>query len=163
MATLGTRVIVHNKPGNNLSWGHNGTLGWCIGPYLYHYRCMQCYIPTTGIVRITDTLQYIPKVFAFPKATTGDYLRQEIGYIIANIKNPSKTIPFLSYGDVKQINQPDCLHFTKKHSSFPHIHYTLPTMLPKSQNKKIQPPEITSIPEPALRVELVSQSPWVKP
>ena len=30
---------------------------------------MQCYISATGIVRITDILQYIPKSFAFPKKT----------------------------------------------------------------------------------------------
>ena len=58
---------------------------------------MQCYIPATGIVRITDTLQYIPKAFVFPKTTTEDYLQQAIGDIIAIMKNPPKTLPFLSY------------------------------------------------------------------
>ena len=77
-----TRVIVHNKPVNRTSWGHHVTPGCYIGPSLDHYRCMQCYMPETGIVRITYTLQYILKVFAFLKTTTEYYLQQAIGYII---------------------------------------------------------------------------------
>ena len=40
VAPSGTRVIVHYKPGNCTSWGHNGTKGWYIGTSLDHYRCM---------------------------------------------------------------------------------------------------------------------------
>ena len=86
MAPPGTRVIVHDKHGNCTSWGHHGTKGWYIGPSLDDYRCMHCYMPATGIVQITDILQYIPKAFAFPKTTTEDYLQQAIGKIIAIIK-----------------------------------------------------------------------------
>ena len=74
MAPPGTRVIVHENPGNRTSWGYNSTTGWYIGPSLDHYRYMQCYMPITGVVRIIDALQYIPKAFAFPKRTTEDYL-----------------------------------------------------------------------------------------
>ena len=74
MAPPGTRVVVHENPDNSMSWGYNGTQGWYIGPPLDHYRYIQCYIPKTGIVNITDTLQYIPKVFYFSKTTTEDYL-----------------------------------------------------------------------------------------
>ena len=56
-----TRMIVNRKPDNRTSWGHHGTKGWYIGPSLDNYKCMQCYMPITGIVKITDTLQYIPK------------------------------------------------------------------------------------------------------
>ena len=63
MTPPGTRVIVHDKPGNRTSWGHHGTMSWYIGESLYPYRCMQYYITATGIVQITDTLQYIPKEF----------------------------------------------------------------------------------------------------
>ena len=61
MEPPGTRVVVHDKPANCTSWGHHGTLGWYIGTSLEHLRCMEFYIPETGIVHITDTLQYIPK------------------------------------------------------------------------------------------------------
>ena len=62
-----TRVVVHDKPVNRISCGRHVTLGWYIGPCLDHYRCMHCYMPATVILRITDTLRYIPKVFSFPK------------------------------------------------------------------------------------------------
>ena len=70
MAPPGTCVIVHDKPVKRTLWGHHDTPGWYISPSLDHYLCMQCYMPTTGIVIITDTLQYIRKEFAFPKTTT---------------------------------------------------------------------------------------------
>ena len=70
MAPPGTHVIVHDKPSNQTPWVHHGTTGWYIGKSLDHYICMQCYMPATGIVRIADTLQYIPKKFAFPTTTT---------------------------------------------------------------------------------------------
>ena len=43
---------------------------------------MKCYMPKTGIVLITDTLQYIPKAFDFPKTTTEYDLQHAIVYII---------------------------------------------------------------------------------
>ena len=60
---------------------------------------MQCYMPAAGILHITDTLQYIPKVFTFLKTNTEYYLQQEIGDIIAIIQYPPKTLNYLSYGD----------------------------------------------------------------
>ena len=74
-----TRMIVRDKPSNRTPWGNYGTPGWYIGPSLNHYRCMQCYMPATFIVRIIDTLQYILKAFDLPKTSTEDYLQQSIG------------------------------------------------------------------------------------
>ena len=45
-------------------------------------------MPTTGIVRITDKLQYIPKVFAFLKTTTEGYLQKSVGDIIEFMIDP---------------------------------------------------------------------------
>ena len=103
MAPPGTCMIVHNKPGKSTPWGHYVTLGWYIGPSLDHYRCMQCYMTKTGIVIITYTLQYIPKSFYFPKTTTEDYLQQKVGDIIAILKDPTKTLPYLSYGNATKM------------------------------------------------------------
>ena len=84
-------------------------------------------MPTTVIVRITDTLQYIPKAFTFLKTITEDYLQQEIGDVIEIMKDPPKTLPFFPYGDAKKCNQSDCPHFAKKHSSTPHTNFTITT------------------------------------
>ena len=53
----------------------------------------------TVYVRYIDTLQFIPATFKFPETTTEDYLRQSVGDILALLKDPPKTLPFLSYGD----------------------------------------------------------------
>ena len=80
---------------------------------------MKCYMPATGIVKIIDTLQYIPKEFTFQITTTEDYLQQEIGYIIAIMKYPLKRLTFLYYGNEKKHNQAYLPHFEKKHISAP--------------------------------------------
>ena len=53
--TPGTFVIVHEKIGDCTSWVHHGTPRWYVGPSLDHYICIQRYMPTTGIISITDT------------------------------------------------------------------------------------------------------------
>ena len=128
MASPGTYLVVHDKPGTQKSWGHHGTPNWYIDLSLDHYGFMQCYMPTTGIVRITDTLQYIPKTFTFPKTTTEDYLQQAIGDIIATMKNPPKTLLFLLYGDAtKNCYQSDFPHLAQKHIPTTLTNFTLAT------------------------------------
>ena len=114
-------------------------------------------MPATGTLRITDTLQYIPKSFAFPKTTTEDYLQQFIGDIIAIMKGPSKKILFFSYGDATKnaINQID--HIFHRSTSQPRLQILpLPPMLPQPQSENLQLQNIPSIPVPYLRVEPVS-------
>ena len=60
---------------------------------------MKCYMPATGSVRYTDTLQFISATFKFPKTTTEGYLREYIGDILALLKYPPKTLHFLAYDD----------------------------------------------------------------
>ena len=158
MAPLGTRVIVHEKPENRTSWGHNGTPGWYIHLYLDHYRCMQCYMTATGIVRINDTLQYTPREFSLSKTTTEEYLQQDIGDIIAIEKNPPKTIPLLSYGNATEnmINQiAQILHISASKPRFKIL--PLPSLLTQTQNENFQDQNISRIPVAAPRVEPVSQ------
>ena len=112
----------------------------------------------TGIVRITDKLKYTPKASASPKTTTEDYLQQEIGYIIEIMKDNLKTLPFLSYGDATKNSINHIAHSLQRSAAHPCIQMLpLPLMIPQSHNENIQPPEITSIPAPHPRVELVSQ------
>ena len=161
MVPLGTRMILHDKPGNRKSWGHHGTPVWYIGPSLDHCRCMQCYMPATGIVRITDTLQYIPNNFAFPTTTTKYYLHQAIGEIITIMKYPPKTLPLLSYGDAKQIinHIVHILHTTSQ----PRLQILpLPPLLPQTQSENLQVQNIPSMPVPALMMEPFLQTPRVQ-
>ena len=78
-------------------------------------------MPATGIIIITYTLKYIPKAFAFPKTTTEDCLQRAIEDIIAIMKDPPKTLPYLSYFMQKKCNQLYFPHFVNNHRSAPHI------------------------------------------
>ena len=59
----GSKLIVHNKSGNRLSWSFHGDDAWSNGPASEHYyRCIKCYIPKTRATHITDTFSIIPTV-----------------------------------------------------------------------------------------------------
>ena len=90
-----TRVVVYGKPGNRTPWGHHGTPGWYIGPYLDYCICIKFYIPETVIVTITDTLQYTQKQITFNTTTNEDYLQKSIGDILAITQDPKRH--FLAY------------------------------------------------------------------
>ena len=83
LAPPGTRVLAHEKPQQRKTWAPHGVDGWYIGPALEHYRCITCYIPSTGKERIVDTVQWFPHVVPIPAASTDDYLRQAAADIIA--------------------------------------------------------------------------------
>ena len=151
-------MIVHEKTDNRTSWGYHVTLGWYIGPSLENYRCMQCYMPATSIVRITYTLRCILKGISFQKTTTEDYLHKAIEDIISIMKDSPKTLPFLSYGGATKnlINQ--ISHIFQKITFQPRLQILpLPLMLPQTQSENIQHQNIPSIPVPAPRVKPISQ------
>ena len=56
---------------------------------------MQCYMHATGILPITDTLQYTPNKFNLPKTTTEYDIQQEIVEIIEIIQYLPNTLPLL--------------------------------------------------------------------
>jgi hypothetical protein len=88
LAPPGTRVVIHEKVDNRLSWATHSTDGWYIGPSMHHYRCVQCLVPNTSRVWDVDTLTFFPHSIPFPKTTTEEYLRQSVGDILELISHP---------------------------------------------------------------------------
>ena len=124
---------------------------------------MQCYMPTTGIVIITDTFEYFPKEFYFPKTTTKIIYSRPLETQLQLRKTPPKKITLLSYGYATKnaINQ--IFHILHRNTYQPHLQILpLPPMLPQTQSENLQLQNIPSIPVPALMVELVSQPPIVQ-
>ena len=121
MGPPGTRVVVHDKPNQRASWEHHGTPDWYIGPSLEHYCTMKCYMPATGSVRYTDTLQLVPATFKFPETTTEDYLRQSIGDILALLKDPPKKFTFLAYGDATKNAVTKIAHLLQRSAPQPRL------------------------------------------
>jgi hypothetical protein len=99
LAPPGTKVLVHVKPDQRPSWSYHGEEGWYVGPSMEHYRCMKCYIPTSGRERDIDTIKCFPKNIRFPNISTADYLKQAATDIIALLMKPSSNLPYLEYGD----------------------------------------------------------------
>jgi hypothetical protein len=99
LAPPGTKVLVHLKPDQRPSWAYPGEEGWYVGPLMYHYRCVQCFMPTTSKVRDVDTVEFFPETIPFPSISTEDYLKQAAGDILTILRNPPAALPSLSYGD----------------------------------------------------------------
>ena len=72
MAPPGTKVVVHEKPNNWLSWAGHGTEAWYIGPSLEHYRCFKCYMSVTFRERYIDTVDFFLTTTPFPRVSTYD-------------------------------------------------------------------------------------------
>ena len=99
LSPLGTRTTVHLKPNKLKSWGVHGVDAWYIGPSMDHYQCVKCFIPETGTIRDTDTVELFPQQVPFPQVSNETFLRQAASDIIAILQAPTPTIPSLTYGD----------------------------------------------------------------
>jgi hypothetical protein len=62
LAPMGTKVLVHLKPDQRPSWAYHGIEGWYVGPSMEHYRCVKCYITSSGRERDVDTLEFFQKI-----------------------------------------------------------------------------------------------------
>ena len=50
IAPTGTKLVVHSKPDQRLTWDFNGESGCYIGTSMEHYRCVKCCYPQTNQV-----------------------------------------------------------------------------------------------------------------
>ena len=90
---VGTKLISHLKSDKRAIWAYHGEEGWYNGPLLEHYRCIECFPPSTGKTRDTDTVDFFPKEIPFPKTMTEDYLIQATSEILALFQEPPKSFP----------------------------------------------------------------------
>ena len=100
LAPPGTKVVLHKKPDNRASWQYHGVEAWYVGPSLDHYRCFKCFVPSTGTVIDTDTVQLIPHLTPIPAFNDADAIKQAISDIIYLLKHSKETnIPKFWKGD----------------------------------------------------------------
>ena len=57
----GTRAVVLDPANIRTTWATHGTEGYYVGPALNHYRCFTFSMPQTRSLRISDTVQWLPK------------------------------------------------------------------------------------------------------
>ena len=100
MVPPGTKVIVHKKPSNRLSWGYHGVEGWYVGPTLDHYRCLKRNIPKMHSTIIADIVAFIPTNILFPNADQNTFLQQTVAELLHLLKHKNNLkIPTIIYGD----------------------------------------------------------------
>ena len=96
IAPAGCKVMVHNRRGDRASWADRGTAGFFIDRAPHHYRNYKCYIPSTGGIRISNTVQFFPEPHQLPHSTSWDKLHLAIKDLTTILKNPIPSSPFPS-------------------------------------------------------------------
>eukprot|EP00957_Ditylum_brightwellii_P075853 5764908-Ditylum_brightwellii.AAC.1 len=65
-----------------------------------NYRCIKCYIPSTGATVDTDTLELLRHNFPIPKLDDKDTLHQALADVVHLLQHPQKTnLPTFYKGD----------------------------------------------------------------
>ena len=72
LAPQGTKVVLHVKPSQRLSWDPHGTTVWYLGPALEHYRCYRVFVNKSKAERVTDTIELFPQKVPMPYTTPTD-------------------------------------------------------------------------------------------
>ena len=78
IAPLGTHVIMHQKPGQRLTWAPSGIDGWYVGPDFERYRCYTCISWRTSKVVHPDTVAWFPHQVPMPTSSTTEILSQVV-------------------------------------------------------------------------------------
>ena len=109
------------------------------------------------------SLKVYSKEFSSPKTTSEDYLQQSIWDTILILKDPPKTLTFVSYGYATKNAINKISHISQISTSHPCLQIvSLSLMLPPIQNENIQHQNTISTTAPTLRVDPVSQAPRVQ-
>eukprot|EP00957_Ditylum_brightwellii_P163196 12426773-Ditylum_brightwellii.AAC.1 len=65
-----------------------------------HYRCIKCYIPSTGATVDTDILELLGHDFPIPKLDDKDTLHHTLANVVHFLQHPQKTnLPTFYKGD----------------------------------------------------------------
>ena len=78
LAPPGTRLAMHVKPYDRVSWDPRAKIAYYVGPAEKHYRCITCYNPLTRKELITDTVTFLEDKIKVPKITAEDYIMQSL-------------------------------------------------------------------------------------
>ena len=97
MAPPGTIVVIHNRPNDCASWEPHGEYGWYILSAIEHCRCHKVYIPKTRAERISDTVEFPPKIFSMPQMSFIDSTYHAAKDLIYALQNPAPASPLVKF------------------------------------------------------------------
>ena len=93
IAPPGTEMLMYVRPENRKSFGHNANKAWYVGPCMKHYRTFKGIVPSTGKVRMTDTVKMKHHAIAIPKLTPADRILEATRQLDRAIKQLPKEGP----------------------------------------------------------------------
>jgi hypothetical protein len=93
LALLGTKVIIHEKPSERRSWAPHGLDGWYVGHALEHYRCYKIFVAATAATRVSDTVEFFPRVCQMPRTSFADAAKQAARDLIHALLHPKPAAP----------------------------------------------------------------------
>jgi hypothetical protein len=70
IAPAGCKIVIHERRNERGSWANHGTDGFYISQAPNHYRNFTCYIPSTGMPRISNTVEFFPAHGKVPYLST---------------------------------------------------------------------------------------------
>eukprot|EP00957_Ditylum_brightwellii_P052108 3951872-Ditylum_brightwellii.AAC.1 len=101
LALPGSRIIVHEKPGQRGSWDPHSVSGWYIGPDMEHYRCFTVYCPTSKAERIGDTIDFFLPNMQLPHVMQAEAATQAAIELTEVLKAPTPKAIFETVGSEK--------------------------------------------------------------
>ena len=96
IAPAGCRVLVHNRPKERGAWEDRGIEGFYISQAPDHYRNFTCYIPSTGGLRVSNTVEFFPQNCKMPYTNSTDIIALMLGELkdlLDGEENSSQVIP----------------------------------------------------------------------
>jgi hypothetical protein len=99
LAPLGTKVIIHEKPCKPHSWAPHGLDGGYVGHAPEHYRCYKIFVTATAATRVSDTVDFFPRVCQMPRTSSANAAKQAARDLIHALLYPKPAAPFDQLGD----------------------------------------------------------------
>ena len=121
----GTKIIIHSKPSNQLTWDAHGLYCWCVSQFPKHYWCCKVHITNTLRYRISNTVEFFPTQVTMPKTSSSDRSTYAALELVNAMCNPEPEAPV-----AKKFRRPsiwltsDCRTFPNSISSASHAYIT---------------------------------------
>ena len=151
MAPPGIKLLAYETTTQRRTWAKHGVEAWYIGYDPDHYRCHKCYLPSTNVERIANTVSFFPHDFAVPMNDHQDNLIRSIRDITAALKHRYLHTPLQPVGD-EQFEAIKKLEYFLSRTSTPasatgNRTQTTRTIMPESVNGNRPPSTQISRPE----------------
>jgi hypothetical protein len=159
LAPPGTQVVAHITPSQRANMAPHGVDSWYVGPSLDHYRCHQCYIPSTFRSWNVLTVDWFPHTVPFPKVNTDIYLRQTADNMLSLLHSRKEHHSPLAFGSTTKNAFIQIAQILRRATRLP----IPPPLTPVPEPRLVQAPPIAATIPPVTQLRVVSPPSPPKP